>query len=166
MIKQKKQGQLIVISGPSGTGKDTIVEKVLKKDKNTWLSVSATSRKIRKGEKEGVNYFYLTKEMDDGSVQASMPVTHALLNGHGTVQGGAVASLCDIAGAAYMRILVGDEVTLNSSMQFYRPGKEGSVLTARVTPRKLGKTICTIFCEVADETGTLIADSVQTFYRI
>ena len=62
MIKQKKQGQLIVISGPSGTGKDTIVEKVLKKDKNTWLSVSATSRKIRKGEKEGVNYFYLTKE--------------------------------------------------------------------------------------------------------
>ena len=62
MIKQKKQGQLIVISGPSGTGKDTIVEKVLKKDKNTWLSVSATSRKIRKGEREGVNYFYLTKE--------------------------------------------------------------------------------------------------------
>ena len=62
MIKQKKQGQLIVISGPSGAGKDTIVEKVLKKDKNTWLSVSATSRKIRKGEKEGVNYFFLTKE--------------------------------------------------------------------------------------------------------
>ena len=104
--------------------------------------------------------------MDDGIVQASMPVTHALLNGHGTVQGGAVASLCDIAGAAYMRILVGDEVTLNSSMQFYRPGKEGSVLTARVTPRKLGKTICTLVCEVTDETGTLIADSVQTFYRI
>ena len=46
------------------------------------------------------------EEMDDGSVQASMPVTHALLNGHGTVQGGAVASLCDIVGAAYMRILV------------------------------------------------------------
>ncbi len=62
MIKQKKQGQLIVISGPSGAGKDTIVEKVLKKDKNTWLSVSATSRKIRKGEKEGVNYFFLTKD--------------------------------------------------------------------------------------------------------
>ena len=59
-----------------------------------------------------------------------------------------------------------DEVTLNSSMQFYRPGKEGSVLTARVTPRKTGKTICTLVCEVTDEEGTLIADSVQTFYRI
>lgn len=62
MIKQKKQGQLIVISGPSGAGKDTIVENVLKKNKNIWLSVSATSRPIRNGEKEGVNYFYLTKE--------------------------------------------------------------------------------------------------------
>ena len=103
---------------------------------------------------------------DDGSLTASMPVTHSLLNGHGTVQGGAVAALCDIAGAAYMRILVGDEVTLNSSMQFYRPGKDGSVLTARVTPRKTGKTICTLVCEVTDEEGTLIADSVQTFYRI
>ena len=66
MIKQKKQGQLIVISGPSGTGKDTIVEKVLKKDKNTWLSVSATSRKIRKGEVDGVNYYYMTdKEFEE-----------------------------------------------------------------------------------------------------
>ena len=103
---------------------------------------------------------------EDGSLTASMPVTHDLLNGHGTVQGGAVAALCDIAGAAYMRILVGDEVTLNSSMQFYRPGKEGSVLTARVTPRKIGGTICVLECEVTDSEGTHIADSTQTFYRI
>ena len=105
-------------------------------------------------------------ECEDDSVCVSMPVSRALLNGHGTVQGGAVASLCDMAAAAYMRILVGDEVTLSSSMQFYRPGKEGAVLTARVTPRKLGKTICTLVCEVTDETGALIADSVQSFYRI
>jgi guanylate kinase len=62
MIKQKKQGPLIVISGPSGAGKDTIVESVIKHNDNIWLSVSATSRPIRKGEKEGINYFYLTKE--------------------------------------------------------------------------------------------------------
>ena len=62
MIKQKKQGQLIVVSGPSGSGKDTIVGKVLEDDKNVWLSVSATSRKPRKGEEEGINYFFLEKE--------------------------------------------------------------------------------------------------------
>ena len=62
MIKQKKQGQLIVVSGPSGAGKDTIVSKVLDNNDNIWLSVSATSRKPRKGEVDGVNYFFLEKE--------------------------------------------------------------------------------------------------------
>ena len=62
MIKQKKQGQLIVVSGPSGAGKDTIVGKILERNPNVWLSVSATSRKPREGEKEGVNYFYLEKK--------------------------------------------------------------------------------------------------------
>ena len=62
MIKQKKQGQLIVISGPSGAGKGTIISKLIEKNNNIWLSVSATSRKPRKGEVEGVNYYYLEKE--------------------------------------------------------------------------------------------------------
>lgn len=104
--------------------------------------------------------------MADGSVEVDMPVTHELLNSHGTVQGGALAALCDIAAAAYMRILVGDEVTLGSSMQFHRPAKEGALLTAIVSPRKIGNTICTLFCEVRDENGTHIADSTQTFYRL
>ena len=62
MIKKKKQGQLIVISGPSGAGKDTIVNELLKKNKNIWLSVSSTSRAPRGGEVDGENYFFLTKE--------------------------------------------------------------------------------------------------------
>lgn len=61
MIKQKKQGQLIVVSGPSGAGKDTIISEVVKNNKNVWLSVSATSRKPRSGEVDGVNYFFLEK---------------------------------------------------------------------------------------------------------
>ncbi len=61
MIKEKKQGQLIVVSGPSGAGKDTIVSKVIESNKKIWLSVSATSRKPRKGEVEGVNYFFLER---------------------------------------------------------------------------------------------------------
>lgn len=62
MIKQKKQGQLIVVSGPSGAGKDTIISEVVKNNKNVWVSVSATSRKPRNGEVEGINYFFLEKD--------------------------------------------------------------------------------------------------------
>ena len=63
MIKNKKNGQLIVISAPSGAGKGTIIKELLKKDNQTrWLSISATSREKRIGEEEGVNYYYLTEE--------------------------------------------------------------------------------------------------------
>lgn len=63
MIKSKKAGQLIVISAPSGAGKGTIIKELLKnKPKERWLSVSATSRKIRPLEKEGIDYYYISKE--------------------------------------------------------------------------------------------------------
>ena len=62
MIKSKNNGQIIVISAPSGAGKGTIIKELLKRDnKNRWLSVSATSREMRKGEEEGVNYYYLSR---------------------------------------------------------------------------------------------------------
>ena len=63
MIKQKKTGQLIVISAPSGAGKDTVVKELMKKNPDEfWVSVSATSRLPREGEQEGIDYYYLTKE--------------------------------------------------------------------------------------------------------
>ena len=62
MIKSKEIGSLIVISGPSGAGKGTVIQEVLKDNPNSWLSVSMTSRKIRPSEKEGVNYYYVSEE--------------------------------------------------------------------------------------------------------
>ena len=63
MIKNKKTGQLIVISAPSGAGKGTIIKELIKNDpKNRWLSVSATSRLPREGDKEGETYYFITKE--------------------------------------------------------------------------------------------------------
>ena len=61
-IMPNTKGRIFVISGPSGVGKGTIVGQVLQRIDNIYLSVSATTRKIREGEKEGVNYFFKTKQ--------------------------------------------------------------------------------------------------------
>ena len=62
MVKTKKQGLLIVISGPSGCGKNSIINELLKIRKNAWVSISCTSREPRGEEKDGVNYYFLSKE--------------------------------------------------------------------------------------------------------
>ena len=56
----KNPKRLIIITGPSGVGKGTVVKSILKKDKNIWLSISATTRKPRKGEENGKDYYFLT----------------------------------------------------------------------------------------------------------
>lgn len=58
---QHPQGNIYVISGPSGVGKGTLCAILLRENPDLKLSVSATSRPIRAGEEEGVHYFYKTQ---------------------------------------------------------------------------------------------------------
>ena len=53
-----KRGMLIILSGPSGSGKGTIVRQLLQERDDTILSVSATTRAPRHGEEEGVHYYF------------------------------------------------------------------------------------------------------------
>ncbi len=62
MIKTKKTGQLIVISAPSGAGKGTIINELLKRNDNFYLSISTTSRPIRTNDIPGVTYNFVSKE--------------------------------------------------------------------------------------------------------
>ncbi|NLN14161.1 MAG: guanylate kinase [Tissierellia bacterium] len=56
------KGFLLVISGPSGSGKGTVSQALLERNKDIVFSISATTRKPRPGEKDGVNYFFLEEE--------------------------------------------------------------------------------------------------------
>ena len=54
--------KIIIISSPSGAGKTTICKKIINKNKKIELSISYTSRPIRKKEKNGIDYFFVKKE--------------------------------------------------------------------------------------------------------
>ncbi|HLR33858.1 MAG TPA: guanylate kinase [Tissierellales bacterium] len=56
------EGLLLVISGPSGSGKGTICRELLKRHQNINFSISATTRKPRKGEDHGISYFFIGEE--------------------------------------------------------------------------------------------------------
>lgn len=55
-------GRLIVLCGPAGVGKGTVLGRVREQHPQIWLSVSATTRKPRPGEVDGVNYFFMTEQ--------------------------------------------------------------------------------------------------------
>ena len=58
------KGKCIIFSAPSGSGKTTLVKSLLKNSElNLCFSISATTRKKREGEKEGLDYFYMSKDM-------------------------------------------------------------------------------------------------------
>ena len=62
MIKQKQSGELIIISGTTCAGKGSVIEKLLKRNKNLALSISYTSRPMRRGEVNGVDYVFVSRE--------------------------------------------------------------------------------------------------------
>lgn len=58
-----KQGKIIILSGPSGVGKGTVLKEVMRGDPSLRFSVSATTRPIRPGEVDGVHYFFMDKPL-------------------------------------------------------------------------------------------------------
>ena len=63
-----KKGKLIVISGASGVGKGTILNLMMEKRKDLRFSVSATTRAPRPGERDGVHYYFVSKEQFESMI--------------------------------------------------------------------------------------------------
>ena len=75
-------GKLIVISAPSGTGKTTVVKKLLQQSANLEASVSFTTRKIRENEKEGLDYFFVCEETFTNMIHNDDFLEHATVFGN------------------------------------------------------------------------------------
>ncbi|HVS48258.1 MAG TPA: guanylate kinase [Candidatus Dormibacteraeota bacterium] len=78
----KKRGLLIVISGPSGVGKDTLIQRLLEFDPNLRYSVSCTTRAPRPGEVDGVNYTFLSREQFEKLIEERAFLEYATYDGN------------------------------------------------------------------------------------
>ena len=70
-------GKLILISGPSGTGKSTVIARLMRLRDDVCFSVSATTRAPRPGEVDGKDYFFVTRTAFDAMVAADELLEHA-----------------------------------------------------------------------------------------
>ena len=77
-----QQGILVVVSGFSGAGKGTLMKELLKRYDNYALSVSATTRQPREGEKDGEDYFFVTKELFQQMIEENQLVEYAQYVNH------------------------------------------------------------------------------------
>lgn len=84
----KGEKYLFVVSGPSGTGKDTVVAKLLGSHPEIEKTVSATTRTMREGEVNGKNYHFLTKEQFETALAEGNIVEHTCYceNYYGTLR--------------------------------------------------------------------------------
>ena len=82
MTENQKKGRLIILSGPSGVGKGTVLNLLLSRNPRIFSSVSATTRQPREGEIDGVNYYFLTREEFEAKIDRGEMLEYASYNGN------------------------------------------------------------------------------------
>ncbi len=71
------RGKLFVISGPSGVGKNTLLNAVVARSEHVRYSISATSRSMRPGEVDGKSYYFVTREQFEGLIAGDALLEYA-----------------------------------------------------------------------------------------
>ncbi len=119
---EKKHGAILILSGPSGCGKSTLLKEVYKNIDEYYFSISTTTRKPREGEKEGVDYFFTSKEDFQEDIKAGHFLEWAEVHGnyYGTSlkpikkaleKGKLVIFDIDVQGHEIVRKKLGEKVT-------------------------------------------------------
>ncbi len=115
-------GAILVLSGPSGAGKSTIIESASSKIGDYYFSISTTTREPREGERDGVDYYFVSKEEFEEDIKAGAFLEYATVHGnyYGTSlnpvkealkKGKLVIFDIDIQGHRLVRAKIGDLVT-------------------------------------------------------
>ena len=81
-VKVERTGMLLIISGPSGTGKGTLVKKLMDNDPSFRFSCSVTTRKPRTGEIDGIHYHFVSVEEYERLVAENAFLEHATVHGN------------------------------------------------------------------------------------
>lgn len=79
MLERQKQPLLIVISGPSGVGKDSVIQRMKERNLPLHFVVTATSRPQREGEVNGVDYFFVSQDEFEAMIANGELIEHALV---------------------------------------------------------------------------------------
>lgn len=77
-----RKGLLFIVSGPAGSGKGTVVATLIKNHPEIFLSVSATTRKPRPGEIDGVHYYYISKEEFESRIKNGQMLEYTTYSGN------------------------------------------------------------------------------------
>jgi guanylate kinase len=144
---KKKKGLLVVVSGPSGVGKSTVVRKLLKLDKNLKLSISATTRPPRPGEAHGDHYYFASQAEFDKMVKRNEFIEWAKVHGYyyGTplerleeeiFKGKTVVCEVDVQGAASMKEAVGEGRMRTAAVFIFLIPPSVDILAFRLKKRK------------------------------
>ena len=154
-----QKGLLIIVSGPSGAGKGTICKELISRDDSIIVSVSATTRKPRAGEVDGISYHFLTKDCFEALIGENGFLEHACVydNYYGTPKdfviehitaGRNVLLEIDIQGALQVKKKYPEGVfifVLPPSMKTLKSRIEGR---GSETPESLNKRLSSAFSEI------------------